>query len=191
MTTSPHEAPMSADSSEATQKQLDLAVAQGAAYRAALDHMANDVADSGGTKRAGDYLVAYAIEEAEGMYELVDGELQWHNPGDTNAHVEVAVCDAADGRFIPGLDVTVTLIAPDGQEFGPEQQPLLWHPMLYHYGRNWELPADGEYTIRVHIDPPTFMRHDEINGRRFVDPVDVEFTGVAIERGSEPVEPPS
>jgi uncharacterized protein involved in high-affinity Fe2+ transport len=55
--------------------------------------------------------------------------------------------------------------------------------MLYHYGRNWKVPTDGEYTLKVHIDPPTFMRHDEINGCRFTKPVDTEFTGVKVERG--------
>lgn len=91
--------PMEPDSSEATDRQLELALAQGEAYRTALEHMANDVADAGGTQRAGEYLVGYAIEEAE--------------------------------------------------------------------------------------------RHDEINGRRLAAAVDVEFTGVPSERGSEPVQPRS
>ncbi|MFC4627365.1 hypothetical protein ACFO6V_03910 [Promicromonospora alba] len=81
---------------------------------------AQDVAKDGGTQQVGDYLVGYAIEDAEGMYNL----------------------------------------------------------------------EDGGYTLRVHVDPPTFMRHDEINGRRFTEPVDVEFAGVRIERGAEPVDPP-
>ena len=50
-------------------------------------------------------------------------------------------------------------------------------PKTYHYGRNWKVPGDGEYTLRVHIEPPTFMRHDELNGRRFEEPVDVELKG--------------
>ena len=66
---------------------------------------------------------------------------------------------------------------------GTHEQSLLWHPMIYHYGRNWTVPSDGEYTLRVHVDPPTFMRHDEVNGRRFTEPADVEFEGVKVERG--------
>lgn len=87
------------------------------------------------------------------MYHLEDGELVWHNPGDTNAHVEVVVCDAADG-FVPGLSVTATLVTPGGKELGPYPEELVWHPMLYHYARNWDLPEDGGYTLRVHVDPP-------------------------------------
>lgn len=181
---------MDPTSSEATESQLAHAVAQGDAYRRALDYMANDIAHDGGKQAAGDFIVAYAIEEAEGMYSLEDGELVWHNPGAMNAHVEVAVQDGADGRFVPALDVTATLITPDGKDLGTHRQEFVWHPMLYHYARNWDVPEDGVYTLRVHIEPATFMRHDEINGRRYVKPVDVEFTNVSIERGSEPVDPP-
>lgn len=183
--------PMEPRTSEADARQLRLARLQGDAFRAALDHMALEVADAGGHALVGDYLVAYAVEEAEGMYRLEHGTLVWHNPDGPGAHVEVVVCDAADGRFVPGLEVTATLVAPDGTELGPHRQELVWHPMLYHYARNWDLPADGSYTLRVHIGPPTFMRHDEVNGRRFAEPVDVAFADVVIERDAEPVEPPS
>ena len=177
--------PMDPSSSEADEAQLALARDQGEAYGRALAHMANSVAHDGGRQRAGDYVVGYAVEEAEGMYEWRDGELVWREPEDENLHVEVTVCDRADGRFVPGARVTVTLVAPDGTELGPHEQPLLWHPMIYHYGRNWTVPGDGEYTLRVHIDPPPFPRHDEINGRRFCDPVDVAFEGVSVETGQD------
>ena len=176
---------MDPTSSEADAKQLEFARRQGEAYRAALDHMAENVAHDGGMHPADQYLVAYAIEEAEGMFMWENGELHWHDPEEENLHVEIAVCDASDGRFVPGLKVTATLIDPDGNEVGTHEHELLWHPMLYHYGRNWKVPVDGEYTLKVHIDPPTFMRHDEINGRRFTQPVDTEFTGVKVERGQD------
>ncbi|PFG29574.1 Fe2+ transport protein [Paramicrobacterium agarici] len=187
---SAHTPPMDPNSSEATQPQLDRAKAEGDAYREALRYMAEEVAKDGGTQPAGDYIVGYAVEDAEGMYDFADGSLTWVNPDDENVHLEIVACDAADGRFVPCLNVTATLVSPSGETFGPHDQMLVWHPMLYHYARNWTLPEDGEYTLKVHIDPPTFMRHDEINGRRFTEPVDVEFTGVKIKRGAEPVEPP-
>lgn len=187
MTSTPPQRP---DSSEADPRQLELAEEQGKAYRAALEHMVNEVADSGGMAHVGDYLVGYAIEEAEGMYMWDKGELAWRNPQGENAHIEVTLCDAADGRFIPGLAVTGTLISKEGETVGPFELPLLWHPMLYHYGADVTVPADGEYTLRVHADPPAFSRHDELNGLRFQEPVDVEFGSVEIERGAEAVTPP-
>lgn len=177
--------PMDPHTSEATSAQLDLARAQGDAYGRALDHMSGKVAHDGGQHRAGQYMVAYAVEEAEGMYEWRDDDLIWRDPGDTNAHVEVTVRDGADGRFVPCLTVHVTMTAPDGSVVGTHEQPMLWHPMIYHYGRNWTLPADGVYTMTVRIAPPTFMRHDEVNGRRFTETVTTEFTDVRIRRGQD------
>ena len=63
--------PMDPNTSEADAKQLDLARAQGEAYGRALTHMTTEVATDGGEQNARDYLVGYAIEEAEGMYD-------WH-----------------------------------------------------------------------------------------------------------------
>ena len=177
--------PMDPNTDEADSKQLDLARQQGESYRRALEHMANDVAHDGGMQEAGQYLIGYAVEEAEGMYDWEDGELVWHDPDGENLHVEIAVCDAADGRFVPGVKVTGTLVDPDGNEVGSHEHPLLWHPMLYHYGRNWTVPADGAYTLHVRVEPPTFMRHDEVNGCRFKDVVETMFEGVQVERGSD------
>ena len=93
------------------------------------------------------------------------------------------MCDAADGRFVPGVRVTATLVTSGGDEVGTYEHPLLWHPMLYHYGRNWTVPGDGDYTLRVHVEPPQFMRHDDVNGRRFCAPADVEFSPVKVRTG--------
>jgi len=177
--------PMDPSSSEADAKQLAFAREQGESYRRALDHMIESVAHDGGRQPAGQYIVGYAVEEAEGMYMWEDGKLVWHDPEEENLHVEIAVCDASDGRFVPALTVTGTLVDPDGNELGTHEHPLLWHPMIYHYGMNWTVPSDGEYTLKVHIEPPQFHRHDEINGCRFAEPVDVTFEGVKVERGQD------
>lgn len=170
-------------SDEAEEKTLQMAREQGLALERALKHMTEEEADDGGEKRAGDYLVGFAVEAAEGMYEMRDGTLEWKEPEDENVHVEVSVRDAADGRFIPALAVHATLIDPQGNELGTNRQPFLWHPWLYHYGRNWAVPGDGDYTLRVRIEAPTFGRHDKINGKRFQEDVEVEFTGVKIKTG--------
>ena len=182
-TTRPRE-PSMRPSDEADREQLRLARAQGDALRKALLHMTRKEAEGGAERRAGDYLVAYAVEEAEGLYHRrPDGELEWREPEEENVHVEVAVCDGADGRFVPGLPVTATLVDAGGNEVGTHRQPFLWHPWLYHYGRNWTVPGDGAYTLRVRIDPPYFPRHDKVNGRRYVEPVEVEFRDVRIKTG--------
>jgi hypothetical protein len=181
--TPPHDPPMKV-SDEADAEELDLARAEGRAYVEALEHMVQEVANGGGEKRAGDYIVAYAHEEAEGMYRRRGDELEWQDP-DGNIHLEISVRDAADHRFVPGLKVQLTVVDEDGEEVGTESMPFLWHPWLYHYGRNWSIPGDGAYTLRVRIEAPEFMRHDEENGRRYGEPVHVEFEDVELETGVE------
>lgn len=171
-------------SDEAKQEQLDMAKAQGQAYQKALEHMANEEAH-GETKSAGNFQVSYVVEAAEGMYHQMDGDLVWQEPKDENAHIEIVVQDGSDLRFIPGLSVHFTVIDQNDKVIGTHQHPFLWHPWLFHYGRNWKLPGDGEYTIRVHIDAPGFMRHDKENGKRYADPVDVEFSKVKIKTGQK------
>ena len=183
--TDAHMPPM-VSSDEADQQQLSLAREQGEAFGHAVDTMAGKVAVDGGSTTAGEYIVGWAVEHAEGMYEPADGgRLEWREPEDTNCHVEIVVRDASDGRFVPGLHVTATVIGTDGREVGTHEQPFLWHPWLYHYGRNWKVPGDGTYGIRVDIDPPRFGRHDPENGKRFQEKVSVTFNDVHIETGQK------
>lgn len=172
-------------SEEVDDRQLELARQAGDAYQAALEYMAEEVAHTGATRESGDYLVGIAQEEAEGLYAPTgDGDLEWREPDAENCHIEVAVCDADDGRFLPELDVSVTVL--DGDETVASFQPsFLWHPGLFHYGANITLPDDGEYTIRVQVDPPTFHRHDETNGRRYADGAAVTFEAVDVETGQD------
>ncbi len=165
---------------EAKEKHLRLAEEQGSALGQALAEMANNVAQGGEEKAAGHYLVGYAIEKPEGMYHVQDGELEWQEPEGKNIHIEISVRDGADGRFVPALDVELTVLDANGDEVGTHRQPFLWHPWLYHYGRNWHLPGDGEYTFRINIGMPDFPRHDKKNGQRYTGPVQVEFRGVPI-----------
>ncbi len=186
MTTTRTRMPPERPSDEADASQLTMARKEGKDYRRELDYMANEVADTGGHKRAGDYVVAYAQERAEGMYRLRgEGDLEWTEPTDENCHLEVSVSDAGDGRFIPYLDVEATLTAPDGVTIGPFSVPFVWHPGLYHYGCNIKVPGDGRYTLAIHIAPADFMRHDKVNGKRYARSVDVAFENVPITTGRE------
>ena len=172
-------------SDEGDEKGLELGRAQGEALTRTLRHMTDEIAHDGREVQSGEYLVAYAVEEAEGMYVPKNGELEWSEPSEENAHIEIAIRDAADGRLIPCLKVEATVIDANGNEIGTHEMPLLWHPYLYHYGRNWTLPADGSYTLRVRFDAPTFARHDEKNGKRFLKGAEVTFDNVKVERGQD------
>jgi hypothetical protein len=182
----PSRTPPARVSDEADQNQLDMAKTEGEAYQKSLKYMVNDVADAGGTAHAGDYIVGYAQERAEGMYMLQsEGHLEWTEIEDENCHLEVSVSDAADGRFVPHLKVYATLISEAGETVGPTKIPFVWHPGVYHYGKNLKVPGDGRYTLHIRIDPPTFMRHDEVNGKRYAEAVEVTFVDVQVSTGRE------
>ena len=137
----------------------------------------------GDTQRAGDVIVGFAQEKAEGLYHLRDGQLEWVEPDDENCHIEVTVLDAVDHRFLPGLDIEATLIDEGGDEVASFDCPFLWHPGLFHYGRNVAVPGDGTYSLRVRVAAPTFPRHDKVNGKRYAEPVEVTFENVEIKTG--------
>ncbi len=162
-------------SMEATKEQLKLAREQGDVFGKAMAAMHKETGQLA-IQRDGDYEIAATVEDAEGMYHLEDGKLRWVSPVGENAHIEVVVHDASDGRFIPNLTVTATLVAPDGSEVGTAVLPFLWHPMLYHYGLDWKVPEEGDYRVRVHVDPPKFWRHDYKNGERYASAADVDLT---------------
>lgn len=184
MTTEPKSPVQEKPSDEAKAKNLPLAKEQGEAYQKGLKAMGKMDAH-GQPQQVEDYLVNYMVEEAEGLYFPVDGKLEWREPGQNNTHLEIAVSDAGDKRFIPGLTIHAALLDAKGQEVVSQELPFLWHPWLYHYGADVKVPSEGEYTLRVHIDMPTFPRHDKTNGNRFTKPVDVEFQKVKIETGKK------
>lgn len=159
-----------------------MAKEQGDTLGKALRHMTQEEAD-GEERRVGDYLIGYAVEHAEGMYMLQGSELVWYYPRDENTHIEISVRDSADRRFVPGLTVRLTVLDKEENEVGTHIQPFIWHPWLYHYGRNWVLPGDGEYIFQVYIEAPDFPRHDKKNGRRYAESLEVEFQNVHLETG--------
>ena len=175
--------PAKTTSEEADQRQLDLAREEGEAYQRSLRHMAENVAHTGAMQDVGDYVVGIAQEEAEGMYRLRDGDLEFIEPTAENCHLEVAVADAADGRFVPHLSITAQLSNESGETVGPVDMPFLWHPGLYHYGANLTAPGDGSYDVRVQIEPATFGRHDRQNGDRYDEAVEVVFEDVDVKCG--------
>ncbi|WP_442791486.1 iron transporter [Micromonospora sp. NBC_01813] len=181
MMTTPAERPPMRESNEATEAQLAVARQQGHAYANALRAMAAE--DGALSRRAGDYVVSFVNERAEGMYELADGQLVWREAAvEANVHLEVAVADAADGRFVPGLRVEID-ITRDGRQVVSAGLPFLWHPFLYHYGGNASVPDPGPYDVTVRIAPATFMRHDPVNGKRYAGPVEVRFDRVTLANG--------
>jgi uncharacterized protein involved in high-affinity Fe2+ transport len=167
--------------------RVALAQREGAAIERPLLEMFSSVAVNGAQTRTGDYLVVIAIERAEGYwmpmgkdvaYNIVESQSAAHN-----AHVEVGVRDAATGRFIPGLDLSATVLR-DGREVGTKHEPFMWHPWIHHYGENWRVPGTGRYSVRVHAAPPPFRRYGR-TASLFTAPTDLQIDGLRFVTGQK------
>lgn len=177
--------PPAKETEEAKPHHHRMAQAQGDTYTTAVTHMAEKVAEAGAEAHAGDMIVALAVEAAEGMYMWNGSGLEWNEPEGANTHIEVSARDAADNRFIPGLDVRVRILDDGGSVLAEDQLPMLWHPWLYDYGANFALPVDEPVAIEVEIEAPKFPRHDEENGKRYTEDVFVRFEDVKVPGGGK------
>ncbi len=136
------------ESNEVDEHQLVTGRRQGDAYAAALQEMARE--DGAVLARAGNYVIALINEKAEGMYAPSESTgLVWREAAErANAHIEVAVADSADGRFVPGLDVTVGLFDDENAQRHRSvsvaplsvplrlQRPPAWQGPVHRAGRD-------------------------------------------------------
>lgn len=175
--------------SQAMEQQTSLSMLQGQAYSHTLKDMYKQ-ANFGKDTTLGDYFIALAVEYAEGWWAF-DGDkfrykVENEESGKTNAHIEVAVCDAKTKRFLHDLDVTATLYDDAGNIVGTMDEPFMWHPWLYHYGQNWRVPHAGKnYRVHVHFQPPSYRRYGKEYGNTFTLPADIDFYQVTIKTGQK------
>lgn len=132
-------------------------------------------------KTSGDYEITYRVGPAKGLYEFSAGKLEWKEPEQDNAHLDVIVKDASDGRFIPGLHIVATLLDSKGGRAASNHLPMVWDPQQIHYGSNVKLPESGEYLLQVHVYPATFPRTDKDQGKRYLADTHVQFEAVRID----------
>jgi hypothetical protein len=127
----------------------------------------------------GDYVMAVSHGDPQGRYEAAAGGLTWREPApDRTVRLDIAVADAADGRFVPGLTVYV---APegDGRTHAAQQCPFHWHPVMHRYATDLRV-VDGTYDLTVGIAAPGLARLDRVAGQRYADPVVLRFAGVRL-----------
>lgn len=129
----------------------------------------------------GDYVVAVVHGRPEGRYEAAGGGVTWREPApDRTVRLDVAVADAGDGRFVPGLTVYAAL-ERDGRTHAAQQCPFHWHPAMHRYATDLRV-GGGIYDLTVRIAAPGFARLDRVAGSRYADPVALRFPGVRLDR---------
>ncbi len=174
--------------SKQMEQQQTMAAKAGEAYSNTLQAMYKQ-ANDGSDTISGDYFMAYAIEYSEGYWYVKDDKLIYKTDNEMsaehNGHVEVSVRDAKTKRFMHDLNVTASLYEPDGSRIGTQKEMFMWHPWLYHYGKNWRVPKGNTYRLAVHIDPPAYRRYGQTTGNQFSHPLDMTFNNVLIKTGQK------
>ncbi|HEX8923907.1 MAG TPA: iron transporter [Patescibacteria group bacterium] len=161
--------------------EKNLAAAQGKTYDLALDEIRQQL--SAVSKESGDFVITLVAGPAEGRYmALLEGGLEWKDASqqDDTQHIQIIVQDKDDHRFVPNLEIVIQVFDKDKRLVAEGNQPFLWHPYLYHYGKNYFIPEDGTYAVRVIIKSPHFPRHDRKLGNRYQQDVSVDFDSVRM-----------
>lgn len=159
---------------EAVQRHLSLARAQGDAYDDALADFASAERVEVIERRVDDYRISCLVCEPAALEDDVGTPTRSGEPDAGDVRLCVFVRDAGDGRFVPSLRVTATLVDAGGACHGTHEQPLTWHPVLYHYARNWRLAGPAPHQFRVVVEPPTFTRYGSGPSPRFDRRVELE-----------------
>jgi hypothetical protein len=132
---------------------------------------------SGAEKPAGDYFVAYALEDPAQARPRVKGLLDFAGKG--SVRLQVLVRDSRTGRLIAGLRPRASLTAADGGVYDAGELPLSWHSFLDHYGRNLRIPRKGLYQLNVSFDAPGFRRWGRTS-ERFATSAKVTFDNLSL-----------
>ena len=155
----PQTPPVDPETSEASPQQLALAREQGDAYGRAPRYIGEQVARDAGKRRVGAYLIGYAVEGAEEMYEWADGELVWREPGQANVHVEVSVRDAGTVASCPARAFSRRSSIPTAKVRSPHRHQLTAWPLATRrraYRETRSLPVAGCcHTSTVRLPRPT------------------------------------
>ncbi len=165
---------------------------QGDAFNDALELLKS--LDPSVETMVGDYIITLAFEKAAGWYIYEpNGELRWVVPEEKdNLHLEVIVQDANDLRFLPYLEVSVKLFDKNKELVGEKEQEFIWHPMIWHYAENWQIPGPGEYFAEITVKEPTFRRHDQLRGQRYMMDATIKLEPFEIPKsviGQKPLGP--
>lgn len=156
--------PLGVVTNETTAQQLQFAHNQGEAAEKAMNYLLNNA--QGAEMSAGPYQIAYILEQPKDWYQVQNGNDKLYAP-DGNVFLSVVVRDGYDGRIVPGLEVKGEILDSDSTLVDQKELEFGIHPLLNRYGANFQIRAEGNYIVKIEIDPAQFWRHDPVNGDRY------------------------
>lgn len=134
-----------------------------------------------GAKRAGDFLVGYAVRAPEGYYSFEHSKTTWHEPEKEKVHLAILPRDAETNHVVPELTMHASLLDAQGGRVAAKALEFFWDARGGHYGADVAVPKSGAYVLQVHVYPPTFNRMGKDNDTRYIQGADVTFENVMIE----------
>jgi hypothetical protein len=119
-----------------------------------------------GTASAGELKTAVMYTSPHQFWRVVGDELQAEPVEEEDSlHLMAAVWEPETGTVVPEAGVSVE-IAPEGGAFDEQViYPMLSQAMGFHYGANFSLDGDGEYTVRVSVGGMNIRRTGAFEGR--------------------------
>ena len=158
--------PLGVVTNETTAQQLQFAHNQGQAAEKALQYLIENSA--GAEMSAGPYQIGYFVEQPKSWYQVQNGKDDFYE-ADGNIFLSVAVRDGYDGRIVPGLEVKGKILTSDSVVVNEKTLDYGIHPLLNRYGANFRVPEEGNYIVKIEVEPAKFWRHDPVNGDRYTD----------------------
>ena len=145
--------------------------------------LAAEVAERGGSTTSGEWEVSYIVEAAEPWFEQRGGTHEFRSPaGGETHHIEIIPTEAATGRIVPDVPVTLEVLDESGEVVASEELAF-YASTFFHYAENFVIPEEGTYTLRATLEAPGFRRHGEEGEHpALAEGVTVTFEDVALTR---------
>ncbi len=132
-----------------------------------------------GTASAGPYEFALMFTVPHTFWTVTGSDVEVTPKADHSVHLMATVWDTETETVLPETGLSAEILR-DGETVSQEViYPMLSQPMGFHYGGNFTLPGDGQYTTRLSVGGTSIQRRGAFEGT-FGDPataeVPLEFT---------------
>ena len=129
-----------------------------------------------GTAREGDYAFALTYSYPHRFWNVSGDEVSLTEIDDADdVHLMSVVWDPETGTVLPETGLS-TAIFRDGELVTQEAiYPMLSQPMGFHYGANFGLAGDGDYTVELSVGAVATRKTGSFRGR-FGEPATVELS---------------
>ncbi len=140
-----------------------------------------EIRNEGGETTVGEWRIGYIVEPAEAWHQVMNGNRSYREPvaGETH-HIEIVPFEASSGRIVPDVPIHLEVVDGTGAVVDAKQLTF-YHAEFFHYANNFSVPANGRYTLRARVEPPSFPRHGEHHEQPpLADGTTVEFRDVEL-----------